>query len=316
MVHFNLEKLENLPSKETPFNKWKRGYRNYDGYDSTFGKRNPYFTARKIAEKNVGKSFNDAFSYYCKNVKKEDQKEFLEMFDTWWRYPKYLIDENGLIQRHPDRLDKFRETKRIFKSSDIEYQIVHKDSGIPKENFEPVEIIVGYKEVLEWNYEYNKHHKYKRRQKFVTKPIKKLIGYELIHKKNKYACEPLPYNKRIFVKESDFITVVTKGFELKFDSPKDPHLVRLRNENAKRSKREYIKKYKTDTTNYDFILRQGEQRLIKENSDKLLTKKQMAAKLKAENDIVILAHGFDLETSFRTPISWKKKKEKDLVDSF
>ena len=42
----------------------------------------------------------------------------------------------------------------------------------------------------------------------------------------------------------------------------------------------------------------------------------MAAKLKAENDIVILAHGFDLETSFRTPISWKKKKEKDLVDSF
>ena len=52
----------------------------------------------------------------------------------------------------------------------------------------------------------------------------------------------------------------------------------------------------------------------KENNDKLLSAKEMAAKLKQENDIKILAHGFDLETSFRTVISWKKKsKELSVV---
>ena len=34
--------------------------------------------------------------------------------------------------------------------------------------------------------------------------------------------------------------------------------------------------------------------------DKLLSDKEMKAKLKLENDIKIVANGFDLETSFRT----------------
>ena len=308
MVHFDLEKLEDLPSKELPFNKWKKSNRNYNGYDKSFGKRNPYFTARKIAQKNIGKSFDNAFSYYCKNVRQEDQKEFIELFGGTWN--NYIIDELGLIQLNPNRLPVISETKRTFTSNDIEYKTIHKDSGILKELFKPVEIIVGYKESLEWNYDYSKRKK--RRQKFVTKSIKKQIGWEYIGKDSFYI---LPFYKRIFAKDSDFITVVSKGIELKFDSPKDPHLVRLRAENKKKHCREFKKKRNTDITDYDFILKQGEQRLIKENNDKLLTEKEMTAKLKQENDIKILSHGFDLETSFRTVISWKKKNKKDLVDN-
>jgi len=309
MVHFDLEKLEELPSKELPFNKWKRSYRNYNGYDKFFGKRNPYFTARKIAQKNIGKSFDNAFSYYCKNVRQEDQKEFIELFDGG-RWNDYIIDELGLIQLNPSRLPVISESKRTFKSDNIEYKTIHKDSGLAKELFKPVEIIVGYREILQWAYDYSKRNK--RKQKRVIIPIKKQIGWEYIGKDSFYI---FPFYKRIFAKDSDFITVVSKGIELKFDSPKDPHLVRLRAEKKKKHDREFKKKRNTDITDYDFILKQGEQRLIKENNDKLLTEKEMAAKLKQENEIKILAHGFDLETSFRTVISWKKKNKKDLVDN-
>jgi hypothetical protein len=308
MVHFDLDKLEDLPQKQPFHPKWRHRTEN------TFGKRNPDFTAEKIIKNNIGKSYDIAFSYFCKKVKQQDQKEFIDWFN--WRYSRYIIDELGLIQFHPSRLPVIKESKRTFTSNDIEYKIIHKDSGLAKELFNPVEIIVGYKEVLEnrWYCRGKKQRNY-RKQEWVIKPIKKQIGYLYSEDKKQYVTKQLPLYKQIFAKDSDFIKVISKGIELKFDSPKTPQLVRLRKEALKKHNRSYKRKYNLDIIDYDFILKQGSQRLEKENNDKLLSAKEMAAKLKQENDIKILAHGFDLETSFRTVISWKKsKKSKQLSE--
>lgn len=87
-------------------------------------------------------------------------------------------------------------------------------------------------------------------------------------------------------------------------------MVRLKAESNSKIKRDRKKERKAKNIDYDFILRQGKQRFFKQKEDALLSKKELDAKLKLENDIKILAHGFDLETSFRTIISWKNKKEK------
>lgn len=289
MLHFDLDKLEDLPPKQNFHEKWRR-YR----LDRTFGHRNPYFTARKIAKKYIGKSYNDAFSYFCKNVRLEHQKKFVGYFGE---YDEYLIDDNGLIQINPRYLPKINERKRTFKSNDVEYITIHKESGIDKKLFKPVEVIVGYKESFEYRWDYEKKWNSEKKQIFVTKPIYKQIGWEYMGKSDYHV---LPIYKRIFAKDDYFITVVNKGIELKFDSPKDPTLIRLKTEKAKYDRLQFIAKYKNDVTNWDFILKQGEQRLIKANEDRLLSEKEMQKKLKFENDLVILAHGFDPETSFRT----------------
>lgn len=61
MVHFDIDKLDELPHRQEHLSKWKKSIRNYNGYINTFGKRNPYFTARKIIENNIGNSYNLAF---------------------------------------------------------------------------------------------------------------------------------------------------------------------------------------------------------------------------------------------------------------
>lgn len=288
MIHFDLDKLENLPIKQKFHEKWRKRL------DRTFGQRNPYFTARKIAKKYIGKPYNDAFSYYCKNVRVEHQNNFIGYFGE---YDDYLIDDNGLIQINPKYLPTINERKRTFKSNDVEYITIHKESGIDKKLFKPVEIIVGYKEVVERRWDYGKNWSKVKKLIFVTKPIYKQIGWEYVGKSDYYV---LPVHKRIFAKDDDFITVVNKGIEIKFDSPKDPTLIRLKTEKAKKQKLQSKVESKTNVTNWDFILKQGEQRLIKANEDRLLSEKEMQKKLKFENDLVILAHGFDPETSFRT----------------
>jgi len=311
MVHFDIEKLDNLPSKQPLNHSWKRRK-----YDSTFGKRNPYFTAIKILDNNIGKSFDLAYSYYCKNTRKENRDVFLSYVHPkdcqMYSYEYYIIDENGLIQYSEYyHKHKINERKRKFISNDAEFKTVHIGSGIEKKFFEPLKIILGYKEVFEYFYERTNKWKSIKKQRFVKKPIEKQIGW--IYKKTEKG-KILPQYEHIIAKDEDFVLKLTKGISLTFDSPKDPMLLKLKKDKYKAYKIEQKNRKKNNTIDYDFILKQGTERLIKQNDDKLLSEKQMKEKLKLENDIKIISHGFDLETSFRTVISWKKKKKKTELE--
>jgi hypothetical protein len=81
----------------------KSDYHKVDGYY-------PYKRIKRILENNVGKSFDGAFSYYCRKSPKYQQKLFDETINRNWsrRWGKdYIIDDNGLIQGNPDRHKKW-----------------------------------------------------------------------------------------------------------------------------------------------------------------------------------------------------------------
>ena len=81
----------------------KSEYHKIDGYY-------PYKRIERILENNVGKSFDRAFSYYCRKSPKYQQKLFEETINRNWsrRWGKdYIVDENGLIQGNPDRHKKW-----------------------------------------------------------------------------------------------------------------------------------------------------------------------------------------------------------------
>ena len=81
----------------------KSEYHKIDGYY-------PYKRIERILENNVGKSFDGAFSYYCRKSPKYQQKLFGETINRNWsrRWGKdYIVDENGLIQGNPDRHKKW-----------------------------------------------------------------------------------------------------------------------------------------------------------------------------------------------------------------
>lgn len=64
----------------------------------------PWMIIKRTIKHFIGKSFNEAFSYYCKKVPKYHQHYFLEEFyrKKYWyqnkRYDCYYIDDEGLIQ--------------------------------------------------------------------------------------------------------------------------------------------------------------------------------------------------------------------------
>ena len=302
----NIEYLESLPKRERSKDRdllEKINRRYYRDSQRSFGKRSPYFTAVKVIDNNIGKPFNDAFSYYCKHVIKYDQHIFKSYFaDFNNRYENYFIDDEGLIQENPRYVNKPKIENRTYQSEDYETKLVHKETGHSRLQFVPVEIIVGYKETTRLKYKPTSPYNNKRHyvNKLITVPIKKQIGWEYNKHESKWPPHDIPKYQRYFAKDSDFIDVVVKGEKIIFDSPNDWRLKRLRTEKVKRLETKYELKYKSDSSNWDFVLKQGKQRLDKILEDKLLSDKEMKAKLKLENDIKIVANGFDLETSFRT----------------
>ena len=53
-----------------------------------------------IAENNIGKSFDRAFSYFLKRTHhiEDRHREFLDMFSGERRYRDFVVDSNGNIQ--------------------------------------------------------------------------------------------------------------------------------------------------------------------------------------------------------------------------
>ncbi len=77
----------------------------------------PNKIVERLLQKNIGKSFDLTFSYYCKLVPKYMQYIFLDEFNpvrrySWW----YYIDEKGLIQKITYK------RKRIYSVTSFDYK--------------------------------------------------------------------------------------------------------------------------------------------------------------------------------------------------
>jgi len=125
----NLRDLEDLPIDSLSFKIRKKdddGYRyNEYGYEGKIGNISMYKFADNLTEKNIGKSFDLTFSYFCKKVSKHSQFIFLRNFRPY-RYDDeyYIIDENGLIQ---EKNTKWRRKRNLtYYSDDFEEKWRHK----------------------------------------------------------------------------------------------------------------------------------------------------------------------------------------------
>ena len=150
-MEHKIEKLENLPHKEgrkgylttTYGNMWDlrrfdhRGYRS-DKSDYAWVK------AERAIKRFIGKSYDNAFSHFCKQVELFDQHEFDKYFTSgtgWNKYPsEYIVDVNCNIQYNPEyKLRPWRKRKEeskgvIFKSYDYKESYVNIHTGETNDN--------------------------------------------------------------------------------------------------------------------------------------------------------------------------------------
>ena len=285
LVHMGIEKLslvpiEHLSDRPTQARKadWY-GWKRRDGETHKIGHYSPYKIASRLLEKSIGKPFEDTFSYFCTIVPKYQQKIFLEEFeDNRGTGADYIIDNEGHIQpgTNPYR-GWYRRSIRpykgpyYFRSNDFKTEIRHKITGHPKSKFFEVY------EKIERTY-------YSRWSKRVVTEVRngKLLYYE--YGAGRFGLNTKPLHERYKAQESDFEAVIIQGWEKAFDSKQDPEYKRLMAEKHKKSKISFKKKMILDAErSYEIILQ---------------TEKKKR-ELKELNDQKILAHGFNLTTSFR-----------------
>lgn len=125
ILTMNIDKLENLPKKESRKEYITRKYGdmwNLRRFDHPWSRSDsndyPWVKANRVIKKYLGRSFDKAFSEYCRKVKLHEQDEFLRLFrGTRWHEPDYLIDSQKRIQFNPNRY-KGRKRDIIFTSAD------------------------------------------------------------------------------------------------------------------------------------------------------------------------------------------------------
>ncbi len=101
----DLEKLENLPLRESRKEHLTRTYRNmynlkrWDGLDNLYDKY--WHMSKRIIITHVGKSFDEAYSKFRKQVPYNYKHAFVDQFRnfrvrSWWN-PDYYINDLGII---------------------------------------------------------------------------------------------------------------------------------------------------------------------------------------------------------------------------
>ncbi len=152
---------------------------------------------KKLLAKFVGKPFDDAFSYYCRQVPKYQQHIFLEYFTpSHSRYRNtFYVDDDGLIQKD---LDTWKKSKKvIYYSDDYKTEIRHKVTGKSKpDNW--------------WDQPFTENN---YREKYPKA-------------KSYYEAQALFDN--------EFEPIIISGWVKEFDSKKDPEYKRLMSEKRKR----------------------------------------------------------------------------------
>jgi len=196
----NLEKLETLPIRESRKEFLTRKYGdmwNLSCFDHSWYRSDsndiPSVKAERVIKKYMGKSFDKAFSEYCKKVEIHEQREFLDLFkDRRWYYADYMIDSQKRIQLNPDRYIK-KKKSIYFRSFDYEegyYNIVTKEIiKSPRwweyKNDNHIRVIIkGFEKI----FESKKDPEYQRLQAEKEKAIKRNERLLKDQKKNKQYC--------------------------------------------------------------------------------------------------------------------------------
>lgn len=157
----------------------------------------PWDRIDKILKKYIGKPFDDAFSYYCKQVPVYQQHIFIEYFspDHYRWADTYYINEDGIIQKGTRR---WRAPKKaIFYSDDYKTELRHKKTGKKKPE-------------SHWYYPFtynNYKEKYPRAKS---------------------------YHEAQTAYDNEFTPVIVSGWAKEYDSKKDPEYKRLTMEQRKR----------------------------------------------------------------------------------
>lgn len=254
------EPFEHLPKFENRafyFERIGLDYWDYRCYH--YYKINPYKKAENIIAKNVGKDYNNSYSYYLKQfpsnyLRRDIDRDWNYKFDEY-RYSRrrnwkdYYVDDEGLIQE-----TKFTKLKKEVSicSDDYKIELVHKITKHPLYKFGKVYEQIPYANSIQspvgrkmWNYT--------RQGNFLY-----------LHYKHQYKAQL-----------EDFENMVVSGTKMVYTSKNDYRYKRHFGEIKKKPK-----KHSLDEKEFRRLL----------NEKKL--------KDKEENLIKILSHGFDPITSF------------------
>lgn len=151
----DIKKLSKLPFKESRKDYLTRKFGDmwniakfdhpwHDGEPS----ESPWKRAEWILKKNIGKSFDDAFSYYCTFVEKHEQRYFLREFQPrYWHTPDYIIDNQKRIQVNPDRY-KRKKKPIVFRSFDYKEGYYHIPTKTMRESVHWTEMNDNYIRVI------------------------------------------------------------------------------------------------------------------------------------------------------------------------
>lgn len=278
-----LDEADNLPQKAQVkckhYRRWSKASNDYHAIDDIF----PWNRVNRIISQYLGKSFNDAFSKYCEQVPKYQQKIFLEQFEQRNRSEaEYYIDNNGNIQLSKP-INVYRGPYSIS-SNDFKVESKHKITGHKEKDFKRVYKQIPY---LEYNY-YTK-----KCDKLAFKSGEFLY---LIYGNNKY--KPKPFWERYKAYPEDFEKVIVAGWIKYFTSKNDPRYVKYHSEKRKaynKNKREN----NISKKDWDLILKEGTIAYDKRTADFKRIQEELRKKEEAENLVKIISHGFDPKTSFR-----------------
>lgn len=266
---------------------WRRSYMYHKTDDVT-----PYDRAERLLQKNIGKSFSDTFSTFCKKVPKCQQFHFLDQFEEYSNrrgrfLEEYSIDDNDNIVYNPP---KRRINKPSIQSKDYNVELQHKITGHNKENFSEVYEQIPY-EANSFNYITRKYDKVE---------IRFNKGKFLYYEYNPNPMHLIPIYLRYRAKKSDFIPVVVSGWKKTFSSRNDPEFKQYQAEKLSRQRKldreNNILKNQID---YESLIKNNT--LLGEKNRAEMRRKQIEAIKKEEqaNLVKIISHGFDPLTSFR-----------------
>lgn len=297
LINMGIENLSILPIETLSFKVQKKHEKRFWGHKSVYDHKidgvSPYTIIRRVLTHNLGKSFDSTFSYFCKLVPKYQQNLFLQEFeDRRCNGSDYFVDDDGNIQVNKSSYYnqwRFRKCKESYtlRFDDFATELIHKVTGHKKSDFKQV-----YEQVY---YEYNRKVKHIHPLKtftYVDKGYKngKLLYYE--YGADKY--RPKPAWLRYRAQDSDFEVIVVKGWEKVFESKNDSEFKKImaeRNQKQKLSRKKHKELMKAKA--YDMISKTE----LQKQKDKELDQQK------------ILAHGFDLITSFRS----EKQTNPDLI---
>lgn len=231
----------NLPFRESFRTRQKiaQGWYFGDRKSPRINGHNAWRFVSRIAENNIGKSFDGTYSYFCRKAKKLDNYDrwiFLEQFEG--RYSRYIVDDEGRIRVNWRR--NYKTKPLYFVSNDYEETWLLRVT------------VRGYR----WD---------KEERRYVTR----LKTYDRVEThKGGYSNWKVQGS---FIKVEPIKLISTKGIKLEFDNKKDPKYQRFVQEHSKtKRKLNREKQRELKLKEYSFLTKE-EQEIKKGKERDLIT---------------------------------------------